>query len=71
MTLETDLILDRRRLKRHLMFWRSFAILAVLAAVLVSTTKLRQAGFGDCVDTEVMFKTWLGRLAERGVIPTP
>ena len=39
------------------------------AAVLVSTTKLRQAGFGDCVDTEVMFKTWLKRLADRGVIP--
>ena len=40
-------------------------------AVLVSTTKLRQAGFGDCVDTEVMFKTWLKRLADRGVIPQP
>ena len=41
------------------------------SAVLVSTTKLRQAGFGDCVDTEVMFKTWLERLADRGVIPRP
>jgi hypothetical protein len=40
-------------------------------AVLVSTIKLRQAGFGDCVDTEVMFKTWLKRLADRGVIPQP
>ena len=40
-------------------------------AFLVSTTKLRQAGFGDCVDTEVMFKTWLKRLADRGVIPQP
>ena len=36
MTLETDLILDRRRLKRHLFFWRTFAVLAVLAAVLVA-----------------------------------
>src|ERR1700683_2467113 len=36
MTLETDLILDRRRLKRHLFFWRSFAVLAVLAAILVA-----------------------------------
>jgi protease-4 len=36
MTLETDLILDRRRLKRRLIFWRSFAILAVLVAVLVA-----------------------------------
>lgn len=36
MSLETDLLLDRRRLKRRLFFWRSFAVLAVLAAVLVA-----------------------------------
>ena len=36
MSLETDLLLDRRRLKRRLWFWRSFAVLAVLAAVLVA-----------------------------------
>ena len=36
MTLETDLLLDRRRLKRRLVFWRSFAVLAVAAALLVS-----------------------------------
>jgi protease-4 len=36
MSLETDLLLDRRRLKRRLSFWRIFAILAVLAAVLVA-----------------------------------
>lgn len=36
MSLETDLLLDRRRLKRRLVFWRSFAILAVVAALLVS-----------------------------------
>jgi protease-4 len=35
MSLETDLLLDRRRLKRRLFFWRSFAVLAVLVAVLV------------------------------------
>jgi len=43
MTLETDLLLDRRRLKRRLFFWRTFAILAVLAAVLVA---LRGSGLG-------------------------
>jgi len=37
--------------------------------VLVSTIKLRRAGFGDCVDTEDMFQKWLGRLADRGVLP--
>jgi protease IV len=36
MSLETDLLLDRRRLKRRLLFWRSFAVLAVLAALLVA-----------------------------------
>jgi protease-4 len=36
MSLETDLLLDRRRLKRRLIFWRSFAVLAVVAAVLVA-----------------------------------
>jgi hypothetical protein len=41
------------------------------ASTLVSTIKLRQAGFGDCVDTEVMFAKWLGRLAERGILPRP
>jgi protease-4 len=41
MTLETDLLLDRRRLKRRLVFWRVFAVLAVVAAVLAG---LRGAG---------------------------
>ena len=36
MSLETDLLLDRRRLKRRLWFWRSFAVLAVLVAVVVA-----------------------------------
>jgi protease IV len=36
MSLETDLLLDRRRLKRRLVFWRSFAVLAVVAALLVA-----------------------------------
>jgi protease IV len=36
MSLETDLLLDRRRLKRRLLFWRSFAVVAVVAAVLVA-----------------------------------
>ncbi|MCD2317501.1 SDR family oxidoreductase [Sphingomonas sp. IC-11] len=42
---------------------------AARAAVLVSTIKLRQAGFGECIDTEEMFAKWLWRLAERKVIP--
>jgi len=34
-SLETDLLLDRRRLKRRLFVWRSLTVIAVLAAVLV------------------------------------
>ncbi|MCW1383179.1 NAD-dependent epimerase/dehydratase family protein [Novosphingobium sp. KCTC 2891] len=41
------------------------------APVLVSTVKLRKAGFADCEDTEEMFVRWLGRMAERGIIPAP
>jgi protease IV len=33
-SLETDLLIDRRRLKRHLVFWRVLAVLALLAAAL-------------------------------------
>jgi protease-4 len=36
-SLETDLLIDRRRLKRRLVFWRVFAVLAVVAAVLAGT----------------------------------
>ena len=42
-----------------------------IAPALVSTIKLRQAGFGDCVDTEAMFRRHLARLAERRVLPAP
>lgn len=35
-SLETDLLLDRRRLKRRLFVWRSLTVIAVLAAVLVA-----------------------------------
>ncbi len=58
MSLETDLLLDRRRLKRRLFFWRSFAVLAVLAAVLVA---LRDGdlGFG---------RSHLARLSVSGIV---
>jgi protease IV len=36
MSLETDLLLDRRKLKRRLFAWRSVAVLAVLLAVLAA-----------------------------------
>jgi hypothetical protein len=42
-----------------------------LSPALVSTIKLRQAGFGDCIDTEAMLRKWLGRLVERRQLPRP
>ena len=36
MSLETDLLLDRRRLKRRLVFWRTLTIIAVVAALIVA-----------------------------------
>lgn len=44
---------------------------AVRAPVLVSTIKLRRAGFGGCIDTDAMFGKWLGRLVEGGIVPAP
>jgi protease-4 len=41
MTLETDLLLDRRRLKRRLVFWRVFAVAGLVVAALAG---LRGAG---------------------------
>ena len=37
--------------------------------VLVSTIKLRQAGFGDCIDTEVMFRALIARMVEKRLAP--
>ena len=36
---------------------------------LVSTIKLRQAGFGQCIDTEDMFRKWFARFRERRLLP--
>ncbi|WP_119422679.1 SDR family oxidoreductase [Desertibaculum subflavum] len=41
------------------------------APKLVSTIKLRQAGFADCIDTEDMFRAGFRRLVERGILPPP
>ena len=50
---------------------RNFAYGDALAAVpaLVSTVKIRQAGFHDCVDTEEMFVRLIRRYQERGWLP--
>jgi nucleoside-diphosphate-sugar epimerase len=53
------------------LLFRSGAPREAPTAILVSTIKLRQAGFGECVDTEEMFRRQLRELADRGIIPQP
>lgn len=49
MNLETDLLLDRRRLKRRLFLWRGLAVLAVIGAILAGTQFGRGAEGSDHV----------------------
>lgn len=44
MTLETDLLLDRRRLKRRLFLWRAVAVLAVVGALLLGLERDGELG---------------------------
>lgn len=37
--------------------------------VLLSTIKLRQAGFAECIDTERMFEHWFAQLRKNRIIP--
>ena len=38
---------------------------------LVSTIRIRQAGFADCIDTEAMFRRQFTELAAAGLVPPP
>ena len=44
---------------------------APMPSTQLSTIKLRQAGFGDCVDSEDMFVEWIERLQQMRVLPPP
>jgi hypothetical protein len=41
------------------------------APAFLSTVKLRQAGFGECMDTEDMFRQWFAELQARRLLPCP
>lgn len=48
MSLETDLIIDRRRLKRRLVFWRTLAVLALVGVAIVAlAARPGGLGFGE------------------------
>ena len=59
MSLETDLLLDRRRLKRRLFFWRSAAVIAVMLALFAALHGTEELG----MDTD-----HVERLTVRGII---
>lgn len=44
---------------------------AISLPILVSTVKLRQAGFAPCYDSEDTLRHWLAVLAERRILPPP
>lgn len=39
------------------------------AAALVSTIHLRRSGFGECMDTEAMFRKWFNAYQQEGLLP--
>lgn len=41
------------------------------APALVSTIKLRQAGFGECIDTQTMFRELIAAMQEKRYLPRP
>ncbi|HVN28389.1 MAG TPA: SDR family oxidoreductase [Candidatus Binataceae bacterium] len=46
-----------------------FASLAKVRPMLVSTIKLRQAGFQDCIDTQDMLRKWIKRFQDSRLLP--
>jgi nucleoside-diphosphate-sugar epimerase len=50
-------------------FCFGYALEEAPAFGLVSTIKLRQAGFHDCYDTEDSFRYWLRDMADRSILP--
>ena len=38
--------------------------------MIMSSVKIRQAGFHACMDTEDMFRKWFGQLQQRRLLPT-
>jgi protease-4 len=61
MSLETDLLLDRRRLKRRLFYWRGATVLVVLLAVLIA---IGRSGGGGLPHAHVARLTVSGIISE-------
>ena len=51
MSYETDMIIDRRRLKRRLTFWRIVGVLAVIAALITAFGRFDLGGDEERIAT--------------------
>ncbi len=49
----------------------TFALAATTSPppIILSTIKLRHAGFAGCIDSEVMLRKWIGRLQDQRILP--
>jgi len=64
MSLDADYIVDRRRMRRKLTFWRILAVLVAIVAVVAATSRLSRSGLGLSEATG----TYVARVAIRGII---
>ena len=48
-----------------------FGAETALSPAIVSTTKIRQAGLHDAMDTEAMFRKWFRLYQDTGLLPRP
>src|SRR5262245_40795568 len=64
MSLDADHIVDRRRMRRKLTFWRVVAILVAIAAVVAVTARFSRTD----VLTEATGSSYIARVSVRGLI---
>jgi protease-4 len=64
MSLDADYIVDRRRMRRKLTFWRVLAVLVAIAGVVAATARLSRSGLG----LSEASGTYVARIAIRGII---
>jgi len=69
MSLDADLIVDRRRMRRKLTFWRALAVIVVILAIAaIATAWSERAGFaGARMAFDHTCGCWAGRRSARGV----
>src|SRR5262249_12467971 len=65
MSLDADYIVDRRRMRRKLTFWRALAVVIAIVAVIAATARLSRSGGLGFAETG---GNYIARVAIRGLI---